>query len=123
MNVQIARHEVLTVAMKVNLLQHPSIRIGALGTLLALGGCATVATCGRKSCEADQAITARVRVLLAQHDSLAAPNLVTVQTIDHVVYLKGLVGTPYQQGLASSVAGQADGVIRVVNLISLENTR
>ena len=95
----------------------------ALAAVWALSGCASLGRCGLEGCPADREITARVRVLLAQHDALQAPNVVSVQTIDHVVYLKGIVGTPYQKRLATSVAGQADGVTRVVNLIGLDNAR
>jgi osmotically-inducible protein OsmY len=39
------------------------------------------------------------------------------------VYLRGLVSTPYEIELAEQVAGQAHGVLRVVNLIALDNNR
>jgi len=93
----------------------------ALAAVWALSGCASFSRCGLEGCAPDREITAHVRTLLNQHEALEAPNLVTVQTLDRVVYLKGLVGTPYQKQLASYVASQADGVIRVVNLIGLEN--
>jgi osmotically-inducible protein OsmY len=98
-------------------------RIVASAALCALGGCASIRHCGLEGCPADREITARVRVLLDQYDALEAPNRVSAQTIDRVVYLTGLVETPYQKRLASSVAAQAAGVIRVVNSIALENTR
>jgi osmotically-inducible protein OsmY len=98
-------------------------RIIATAALCALGGCASIRHCGLEGCPQDREITARVRVLLDQHEALEAPNRVSVQTIDRVVYLTGLVETPYQKRLASSVAAQAAGVTRIVNSIGLENTR
>ncbi len=49
--------------------------------------------------------------------------MIYVQTVDHVVYLDGLVDTPFQQQLAASVAREAAGVVRVVNSISVSNAR
>jgi osmotically-inducible protein OsmY len=42
-----------------------------------------------------------------------------VQTLDHVVYLNGLVDTDLERQLAESVAAGAKGVTRVVNSIGL----
>ena len=94
----------------------------ALAAVWALSGCASFRRCGLEGCAPDREITAHVRTLLNQHEALEAPNLVTVQTLDHVVYLRGLVETPYQRQLAASVASQADGVARVVNMIGVENS-
>ncbi len=88
-----------------------------------LQGCATNTRCGPGGCTGDAEITARVQASFNQYPSLQAPNLVTVQTVDHVVYLRGLVNTPYELELASSVASKADGVTRVVNLIGLSNSK
>jgi osmotically-inducible protein OsmY len=46
-----------------------------------------------------------------------------VQTVHGVVYLRGLMATPFEVALASSVAGEVSGVKRVENLIGLENAR
>jgi len=54
---------------------------------------------------------------------LQPPNLIQVQTLDHVVYLSGLVDTDFQQQMAQSVALQAPGVSRVVNSIGLSGGR
>jgi osmotically-inducible protein OsmY len=62
-----------------------------------------------------------VRARFAQHASIEPPNLITVQTIDRVVYLYGLVDTSEQRDLASAVTGEVTGVIRVVNSISINN--
>jgi osmotically-inducible protein OsmY len=95
------------------------LRLAAIAALLSVAGCASLERCGIEGCPDDRRITAHVRVLFAQDPSLEAPNLVTVQTVDHVVYLKGLVDTPYQQQLAAYLASQAAGVTRVVNMIGL----
>jgi osmotically-inducible protein OsmY len=103
--------------------------LGALGlrwllaavVLVKLAGCASLAPCGIKGCTDDARITAEVRGLLNEHDELAAPNLVSVQTVDRVVYLRGLVATPYQKRLAQYLAGQVPNAVRVVNLIGLDN--
>jgi osmotically-inducible protein OsmY len=96
------------------------LRIGVLTTLSALGACAAGPHGGNAE---DSAITARVQAQLQQSASLQAPNVVTVQTVKHVVYLRGLVGTPYQRELAKSLAAQADESLVIVNMIAVENTR
>jgi BON domain-containing protein len=95
------------------------LRLAAIAALLCVAGCASLERCGTEGCPDDRRITAHVRALFDQHPSLEAPNLVTVQTVHQVVYLRGLVDTPYQQQLATYLAGQAAGVARVVNLIGL----
>jgi osmotically-inducible protein OsmY len=96
-------------------------RLLAAAVLVSLVGCASLAPCGIKGCPDDRRITAQVRGLLDEHDDLGAPNLVTVQTVDRVVYLNGLVETPYQKELATALARQAPGIVRVVNLIGVSN--
>jgi osmotically-inducible protein OsmY len=92
-----------------------------LATVLA--GCAPFGQCGLRECSADAKISAEVRTLLAQNPSLGAPNLITVQTTQGVVYLRGLVSTPYQIAEAGSIAEQAAGVTHVQNLLSIDNSR
>jgi osmotically-inducible protein OsmY len=46
-----------------------------------------------------------------------------VRTLDHVVYLSGLVDTDLQSQIAQSVALEATGVARVVNSIGISNSR
>jgi osmotically-inducible protein OsmY len=90
-----------------------------------LGGCSVVdayRTCGFAGCPGDAAITAEVRALFKQHPAIDPPNLIEVQTIDHVVYLYGLVDTDVERRLAGTVAQTPQGVTRVVNSISLMNS-
>jgi len=89
----------------------------------AVAGCATYRKCGFAGCPGDAKITADVRAQLDQYPSLEGSNRVYVQTLDHAVYLSGLVDTPFQRQMAQSVALQAPGVARVVNMIGVSNPR
>jgi osmotically-inducible protein OsmY len=85
-------------------------------------GCAVYKTyekCGFEGCPDDQRITRDVQALFRQHPALEPPNLIDVQTLDHVVYLNGLVNTDLERQLAESVAAGARGVARVVNSIGM----
>jgi osmotically-inducible protein OsmY len=91
--------------------------------ILAAGlpGCAAYRTCGFGGCAGDAKITADVRAQFDQHPALEAPNSIAVQTIDHVVYLHGLVDTGLERSMADSVARDTPGVVRVVNSIAIYN--
>ncbi len=89
----------------------------------SLGGCAVYAKCGLRGCPGDQRITAEVESLFSQHGALEVPNELHVQTLDHVVYLTGIVNSPREQQLATLVAFQAPGVTNVVNSIGLYDGR
>jgi len=103
-----------------------------LGTAAAIVGLALLPGCGLYDgyekcgfggCPDDQRITRDVLALLNQHPALEPPNLVQVQTLDHVVYLNGLVDTDLERQMAESLAAEAQGVARVVNSIGLSNGR
>lgn len=103
----------------------PALRVGAsaalvLGWLLS-AGCADFSKCGLHECPADAKITAQVRSLIAQTPSLEGPNRVSVQTVNGVVYLRGLVSTPAQIEAAGALAEQVPGVTQVENLIVIDN--
>jgi len=49
---------------------------------------------------------------------LEPPNLLHVQTLDHVVYLTGQVDTELERSMAESLALNVAGVKRVVNSIN-----
>jgi osmotically-inducible protein OsmY len=87
----------------------------------ALPGCATFAKCGFAGCPGDANITENVHELFDQHAELEPPNLIDVQTLDHVVYLYGMVSTELQRETAESVALEAGDVTRVVNSIAVSN--
>lgn len=97
------------------------VRLAMLAIFVSVAGCQSFGRCGMRGCPDDQQITAHVRELLDQYPALAAPSQVTVQTVNHVIYLRGLVATPYQKRLAAYLAGQIDVPVRVVNLIGLDN--
>jgi osmotically-inducible protein OsmY len=84
-----------------------------------LSGCAVV---GRIA-SSDAHITDEVKAQFAKYPELQEPNDVDVQTVHGVVYLRGLMATPFEIALASSVAGEVSGVKRVENLIGLDNAR
>ena len=86
-----------------------------------LAGCAPFGKCGLRECSADARISAEVRSLLAQSPSLGGTNHITVQTTQGVVYLRGLVSTPFQVAEAGNIAAQVEGVTDVQNLLSIDN--
>jgi len=89
----------------------------------ALTGCAAFGKCGTPQCTEDAKISDEVRALFAQSPALGAPNQINVQTIHGVVYLRGLVSTPYLIGAAQSLAEQASGVTGVRNLLYIDNSK
>jgi hypothetical protein len=86
----------------------------------AVSGCATIEKCGLEGCPADQRITGHVEAMLEQHPDLDA-NLLTVQTLNHVVYLDGIVESDLQSDTAGAIAQNVRGVKQVVNNISVNN--
>jgi osmotically-inducible protein OsmY len=80
-------------------------------------------TCGLHECSADADISAKIRSLLARSPELGGPNEITVQTLHGVVYLRGLVSTPFQIAQAGSLATQVPGVASVQNLVAIDNSR
>ena len=101
-------------------LSHLTVAIILTG---ALSGCAAYTKCGFDGCPGDAEITANVRALFSHHPVLEPPNLLNVQTLDHVVYLYGLVDTDIEREIAESVALQAPSVASVVNSIGLSGNR
>jgi osmotically-inducible protein OsmY len=99
----------------------PRIRriAGALLLGSALSACAVFAAPDAR----DARITADVKARLAQYPELQAPNSLDVQTLHRVVYLRGLMGSPFEIALAASVAGEVSGVRRVENGIALESAK
>src|ERR1700733_3731879 len=99
--------------------------VGILVLTDALSGCAlydTYEKCGFRGCPGDAKITADV-VLQLNRCSYLEPNVISVQTIDHVVYLTGVVRSGLEIGTAESIAGKVPGVARVVNSIAVFTAR
>ena len=85
----------------------------------ALSGCAVYNTyekCGFRGCPGDAQITAEIRSRFREHYDLE-PNAIIVQTLDHVVYLSGLVSSSLEIATADSIARQVPGVKEVVNSV------
>ena len=85
--------------------------------LIGLSGCATYEKCGIEGCAGDRQITANVHAAFDQHPELGEPNLINVQTVNHVVYLTGHVSEGAMRSTAESVARQVKGVTRVENTV------
>jgi osmotically-inducible protein OsmY len=103
-----------------------AVRYPLVGMLLAAGsggGCAALNHCGFGGCPGDAKTTADVQALFEQHPALGPPNLLSIQTLDRVVYLYGLVDTDLERQLAESVAHEVPGVENVVNSIGISGNR
>jgi osmotically-inducible protein OsmY len=86
-------------------------------------GCAAYRKCGFRGCPGDADISAQVRTLLDRYPALQPPNLIQVHTVDHVVYLSGLVDTDFERQMAESVAHAAKGATKIENSIGLSGSR
>jgi osmotically-inducible protein OsmY len=102
-----------------------SMRAAAVGLFLAvvLTGCTAFSRCGVRECPADARLSAEVRTLLAESPELGTPNSISVQSLHGVVYLQGLVSTPFQIAQAGSLAARVPGVTGVENMLSIDNAR
>jgi osmotically-inducible protein OsmY len=87
----------------------------------ALAACAPFEKCGFAGCPGDAQITADVRTLFDRHPELGPAGLLSVKTLDGVVYLDGVVSTDLVRDEAESIALQAHGVKKVVNSIGITN--
>src|SRR5258708_19283778 len=87
----------------------------------ALGGCATYEKCGLEGCASDRQTSAQVKALLDAHPELGPPGSISVETLNGVVYLDGLVTGGLEKRSVDSIVRQASGVKRVVNGISVEH--
>jgi osmotically-inducible protein OsmY len=87
----------------------------------ALPACAVYEKCGFKGCPGDAQITAAVYASLAQHPGVGSPDAVSVQTLDGVVYLYGVVDTDLMRAQAEEIVLQVPHVKKVVNSIGVQN--
>jgi osmotically-inducible protein OsmY len=103
----------------------PSIRAAAACIFfsVALAGCAAIVARSPLRLSSDTQISARVRAQFEQNAAFDPPNLISVQTHDGVVYLRGLVSTPYQIEEAGMLAARVPGAARVENLLAIDNAR
>jgi hypothetical protein len=107
--------------MEIQMSKSRTLPTVTLGLVIAavLPGCATFEKCRFNGCPGDAQTTANVKALFDQHSELGTS--INVQTLDHVVYLYGLVDTPLESEIAKSVALEAPGAARVVSTIANGN--
>ena len=87
----------------------------------ALSGCATIEKCGLEGCASDRKISAQVGELLNAHPEFGPPGSISVETLNGVVYLDGLVPGGLEKRSVDSIVRQVSGVKRVVNGISVQH--
>lgn len=92
---------------------------------VAVSGCTVYDTyekCGLRGCPGDAKITAEVRSRLRQCRFLEA-YAIRVQTLNHVVFLDGVVTSGLEIDTAGSIARKVPDVARVVNSIVVSTSR
>ena len=86
----------------------------------ALAGCASfVGKCDSDSCRDDAKITANIQAQMAQHLDLEPS--INVQTLNHKVYLYGLVASSLEGDTAEEIARATPGVQAVISSIAVTN--
>ena len=100
-----------------------SVGAGVLALCMAstLAACASYEKCGFAGCPGDAQITADVRALFDRHPELGPSGLLTVHTLDGLVYLYGVVDTDLVRQEAESIALKVHGVKKVVNSLGVTN--
>jgi osmotically-inducible protein OsmY len=91
----------------------------------ALSGCAVYHTyekCGFKGCPGDAQITAQIQSQINQRPELESA-AITVQTLDHTVYLYGVVSSGLEISDAESIARSVPGVRQVINSMAISQSR
>lgn len=73
--------------------------------------------CGLSECPGDAEVSRQVMDALRQHRDLPIGDIY-VQTVDHVVYLHGLIDTDRQRYIVIDVARQIHGVLGVVDSLA-----
>jgi osmotically-inducible protein OsmY len=77
--------------------------------------------CESAGCGSDAQISAAVEQSFARHPELGAPGDLRVETLNHVVYLNGIVYTDSQRAIADSIALMASNNARIVNSIAVND--
>ena len=97
-----------------------SRRLAAFALVAAgtLSGCADHPRCDRAACTGDAQINAKIEAQFAQ-DREIEPNAITVQTVDHKVYLYGEVASILEIDKAKSIASHVPGVTEVVSSVAV----
>jgi osmotically-inducible protein OsmY len=99
--------------------KHLLVAAITLLTLASLGGCAAHQKCEGNACADDKAITATIEAALRANAAIATWDI-QVQTINHTVYLYGIVDTNVQRAFIEETAHKTEGVAKVVNSISIK---
>ncbi len=95
-------------------------RIALLMLLAAvLSACSAYKKCGANGCPGDAELSTAIQAEFDKHAALKPPNRIRIQTLNHVVYLTGLVDTELERSIAESIAHDTSGVVRVVNSIGV----
>jgi osmotically-inducible protein OsmY len=95
------------------------VSAGVLSLAGLLPGCAAESKCGWGGCPGDAQITANLQTQLNRHPDLEGVNSINVQTLDHVVYLSGEVGSGLMRETAEAIARKTPGVTRVEDTIAV----
>src|SRR5580698_10934135 len=90
----------------------------AIALIAALSGCAGYSKCDSAACASDTQIKSQIERQFAQ-DPEIEPNAITVQTIDHKVYLYGEVASSLEIDKAKSLAKNVPGVTEVVSSVAV----
>jgi osmotically-inducible protein OsmY len=103
-------------------------RYSSFATLAAISACvlsgcslpAVYAKCGLSGCAGDAQITANIRATLYKRADIFDGDI-TVQTLDRIVYLYGIVDTDPERIEVIAIARGVPGVADVVDSISIRN--
>ena len=90
-----------------------------------LPGCAVYhiyEKCGFKGCPGDAQITAEIQSQINRRPDLES-TAITVQTLDHTVYLYGVVSSGLEISDAEAVARGVPGVRQVINSMAISQSR
>ncbi len=97
----------------------------ALALTGSLSGCTVYHTyekCGFKGCPGDAQITAQIQSQIDQRPDLET-TAITVQTLDHTVYLYGVVSSGLEISDAEAIARSVPGVRQVINSMAITQSR
>jgi osmotically-inducible protein OsmY len=85
----------------------------------AITGCASRVACPDSECAADKDTNAAVNASLSTHAEFGPPGQIYASTVNHVVYLYGILYTGLQRSDAEIVAADTDGVAKLVDSIAV----
>lgn len=97
----------------------------AVALAATLSGCTVYNTyekCGLRGCPGDAQITAQIESQINQSPNLET-TAITVQTLDHVVYLYGVVSSGLEISDTEAIARSVSGVRQVINSMAVSQSR